>query len=168
MVQETQPEQTPFSEEEWAQTPPAVQEFVLALVAHVQALETELTTLRERVNRNSRNSSKPPSSDGPDVPPKPRQRAKGKRKRGAQPGHKGTTRKLVPIEEVKESYDVKPEVCRKCGHLLAGEDPEPYRHQVTEIPPVVAEVIEYRLHTLWRCDSKPSQTFDLVLCDSAS
>ena len=68
MVQETQPEQTPFSEEEWAHTPPAVQEFVLALIAHVQELETELSALRERVNRNSRNSSKPPSSDGPDVP----------------------------------------------------------------------------------------------------
>lgn len=148
MIQGTQPEQLPFSETEWAQTPPAVQEFVLALVAHVQVLETELATLHERVNRNSRNSSKPPSSDGPDVPSKPRQRAKSKRKRGAQPGHKGTARKLVPIEQVKDRYDVKPEVCRQCGHTLAGEDPEPYRHQVTEIPPVVAEVVEYRLHTL--------------------
>jgi transposase len=148
MVQGRQPEQPPFSEAEWSQTPPAVQEFVLALVAHVQVLETELATLRERVNRNSHNSSKPPSSDGPDVPTKPRQRAKSKRKRGAQPGHKGTTRKLVPIEQVKDSHDIKPEVCRRCGHTLAGEDPEPYRHQVTEIPPVVAEVVEYRLHTL--------------------
>ena len=63
MVQETQPEQTPFSEKEWAQTPPAIREFVLTLIAHVQELETELSALRERVNRNSRNSSKPPSSD---------------------------------------------------------------------------------------------------------
>jgi transposase len=146
MVQETQLEQMPFSEAEWAQTPPAVQEFVLELIARVQRLEAELSNLRERVNRNSRNSSKPPSSDGPDVPPKPGKQAK--RKRGAQPGHQGTTRKLAPIERVKESHDVKPEVCRQCGHTLAGQDPEPYRHQVTEIPPVVAEVIEYRLHTL--------------------
>ena len=148
MVQETQPEQTPVSEEEWAQTPPAVQEFVLALIAHVQELETEVSALRDRVNRNSRNSSKPPSSDGPDAPPKPRKRAKSKRRRGGQPGHKGTTRKLVPIEQVKDSYAIKPETCRKCGHALEGQDPEPYRHQVTEIPPVVAEVVEYRLHTL--------------------
>jgi transposase len=148
MVQEAQPEQTPVSEEEWAQTPPAVQEFVLALIAHVQELETEVSALRERVNRNSRNSSKPPSSDGPDVAPKPRKRAKSKRKRGGQPGHKGTTRKLVPIEQVKDSYAIKPETCRKCGHALEGQDPEPHRHQVTEIPPMVAEVVEYRLHTL--------------------
>jgi len=148
MVQETQAEQMPFSEEEWAQTPPAVQEFVLALIARVQALETVIANLREQVNRNSRNSSKPPSSDGPTVPPKPRKQAKGKRKRGGQPGHKGTTRKLVPIEQVKDSYDIKPEACRNCGCALEGEDSEPYRHQVTEIPPVVAEVVEYRLHTL--------------------
>ena len=65
MVQETELGQTPFSEEEWAQTPPTVREFVLALIAHVQELETEVSALRERVNRNSRNSAKPPSSDGP-------------------------------------------------------------------------------------------------------
>ena len=138
----------PFSGEEWARTPKAVQAFVLSLIAHVQALEIEIATLRERLNRNSRNSSRPPSSDGPDVSRKPRQRAKSGRKRGAQPGHEGTTRKLVSVERVKEVHDVKPDVCRHCGHELVGEDPEPYRHQVTEIPPVVAEVTEYRLHTL--------------------
>ncbi len=148
MVQQTQPEQITFSEKEWAQTPPAVQEFVLSLVVRVQELETELSVLRERVNRNSRNSSKPPSSDGPAVPPKPRKRAKSKRQRGGQPGHKGTNRKLVPPEQLKDSYDICPETCRQCGHALEGQDPEPYRHQVTEIPPVVAEVVEYRLHAL--------------------
>ena len=148
MVQETRPEQTSFSQREWAQTPLAVQEFVLALIARVQELEAEVSALHEQVNRNSRNSSKPPSSDGPDAPPKPRKRAKSKRKRGGQPGHKGATRKLVPIEQVKDSHDIKPETCRKCGHTLEGQDPEPYRHQVTEVPPVVAEIVEYRLHVL--------------------
>jgi hypothetical protein len=38
MVQDTQPEQAPFSQREWAQTPLAVQEFVLALVTRVQEL----------------------------------------------------------------------------------------------------------------------------------
>jgi len=145
---ETTPEQMPFSAEEWAQTPKAVQEFVLSLVVHVQALEAEITTLRERVNRNSRNSSRPPSSDGAKVLRKPRQRAKSGRKRGAQKGHQGVKRELVPVEQVKEVHDVKPEVCGDCGHELMGKDPEPHRHQVTEIPPVVAEVIEYRLHSL--------------------
>jgi len=158
MVQETQSEQMPFTEQEWAQTPPAVQEFVLAMIARVQKLEAELAALREQVKRNSRNSSKPPSSDGPDVPPKPRKPSKSKRKRGGQPGHEGTTRKLVPIEQVKDSHDIKPQTCHKCGHALEGqEDSEPYRHQVIEIPPVVAEVVEYRLHTL-TCPKCGSET----------
>ena len=139
----------PFSDEEWAQTPKAVQEFVLSLLARIQAMEAELADLREQVNRNSRNSSQRPSSDGPQVPPQPRKRTKSGRKRGAQKGHKGTTRKLV--------RDIEPEICRHCGHELVGEDPAPYRHQVTEIPPVVAEVTEHRLHTL-TCPDCGAQT----------
>ena len=145
---ETSLEQVAVSVEEWARTPAAVQELVLSLVARVQALEAEIAKLREQVHRNSRNSSKPPSSDGPDMSPQPGRQGKGERKRGGQPGHKGTTRKLVPVEQVKAVHDVKPDTCRHCGHALQGEDPEPHRHQVTEIPPVVAEVTEHRLHTL--------------------
>lgn len=138
----------PFSAEEWAQTPPAIQEFVRSVLVQVQALEAEVATLREQLNRNSDNSSQPPSSDGPERASKPGRRPKSERRRGGQPGHPGTTRKLVPLEQVKASYDFKPPVCHQCGHALAGEDAEPYRHQVTDIPPVVAEVTEYRLHTL--------------------
>lgn len=137
-----------FSAKEWQQTPPAVQEFVLTLVARLETLETEVAELREQLQRNSRNSSQPPSSDGPEVPSKPASPAKQERQRGGQPGHPGATRKLVPLEQVKQSYELKAEQCRQCGHHLTGTDPAPYRHQVTEIPPVVAEVTEYRLHTL--------------------
>jgi transposase len=138
----------PFSAEEWVQTPPAVQEFVLSLLVRVEALEAEVAALREQLNRNSDNSSQPPSSDGPKKVSKPGRRPKSERQRGGQPGHTGATRKLVPLEQVKASYDLKPPVCHQCGHHLTGEDPEPYRHQVTDIPLVVAEVTEYRLHTL--------------------
>lgn len=139
----------PFSAEEWSQTPPAVQEFVLSLLVRVQVLEEEVAALREQLNRNSGNSSQPPSSDGPNnKTSKPVHRPKSERQRGGQPGHRGTTRKLVPLEQVKTSYDLKPPVCHQCGEPLTGEDVEPYRHQVTDIPPVVAEVTEYRLHTL--------------------
>jgi transposase len=138
----------PFTAEEWAQTPKAVQDFVLSLLARIQTLEADLADLREQVNKNSRNSSRPPSSDGPGVSAKARKSAKSKRKRGGQKGHKGRTRKLVPVEDVKESFDITPDVCSCCGLSLTGIDSEPYRHQVTEIPPVVAEVKEYRLHSL--------------------
>ncbi len=41
-----------------------------------------------------------------------------------------------------------PDACRRCGTLLAGEDPDPLRHQVIEIPPITPLVIEHRLHRL--------------------
>jgi hypothetical protein len=142
-------DQMPFTAEEWDQTPPAVQQFVLTLLVTLQSVQAENADLQERFNRHSGNSSRPPSSDGPEVERKPRSQTKNEgRNRGGQPGHKGTTRLLIPVEEVKEVKDHKPEACRHCGHELAGEDPEPRRHQVTEIPPAIAEVTEHRLHTL--------------------
>ena len=41
-----------------------------------------------------------------------------------------------------------PDACRRCGTLLDGEDPDPLRHQVVEIPPITPVVIEHRLHRL--------------------
>lgn len=86
------PDQMTFSSEEWAQTPVPVQRFVLSLLARVQSLEATVAALREQVNRNSRNSSRPPSSDGPQVPPKPTRRewAQTWRAAGA-PRHKSRT-----------------------------------------------------------------------------
>ena len=41
-----------------------------------------------------------------------------------------------------------PDACRRCGQLLQGDDAEPVRHQVLEIPPITPLVIEHRLHRL--------------------
>jgi transposase len=140
---------TSVTAEDWAQTPQSVQNLVMTLLVRIQALEAEVAQLRERVNRNSRNSSQPPSSDGPGVAKQEHPvKERSGRKRGGQAGHPGTQRKLVPIEQVKADYDVKPTTCRKCGSQLGGDDPAPDRHQVAEIPPVQVEVTEYRLHTL--------------------
>jgi len=57
-------------------------------------------------------------------------------------------RALVPPERVASVTDCKPPQCRRCGHPLSGEDAEPRRHQVAELPPVEPEVYEYRLHRL--------------------
>jgi len=46
------------------------------------------------------------------------------------------------------SFDRKLETCRCCGAALLGDDPEPLRHQVAELPPIEADVIEYCLHRL--------------------
>lgn len=147
MLQEKRSIPNSVSKEDWRDTPASVRELVFSLIERVEKLEEKVRDLEELQKKTSKNSSNPPSSDGPAFPPNPKKK-KGKRKRGGQPGHKGVTRKLVALEDVDESYDLKPETCGKCGDGLSGEDAFPDRHQVTEIPPLIATVTEYRLHTL--------------------
>jgi transposase len=78
----------------------------------------------------------------------PKRRKDSGRKRGAQPGHPGSRPELLPIERVDEVVEHHPDACRRCGQLLLGDDPEPLRHQVIEIPPITPVVIEHRLHRL--------------------
>jgi transposase len=148
-------------EADWLATPASVRTLILVQQQEIQALRqendelrgqltalaTELASLRERIGRSSRNSSKPPSSDGPGFKPPARRKGSG-RKRGGQPGHPGTGPELLPIERVDEVIDHHPDACRRCGTLLEGEDPDPLRHQVIEIPPITPVVIEHRLHRL--------------------
>jgi transposase len=148
------PPELSILEEDWNRTPPTVQVVVIALWQQVQALQAqvvtlqaEVTQLREQVGRNSQNSSLPPSSDAPNVPPHS-QRAPSGRKVGGQKGHTGHGRKLVPVEKVTRLMSLKPTRCHACGALLLGEDAHPVRHQVTDLPRVKPEVTEYQQHTL--------------------
>jgi transposase len=143
-----------ISEADWLATPSAVRGFLLAqqqeieeLRGQLTALATELARLREQISRSSRNSSRPPSSDGPGFKPPERRKGSG-RKRGGQPSHPGAGPELLPIERVDAVVDHHPDACRRCGALLEGEDPEPLRHQLIEIPPITPLVIEHRLHRL--------------------
>ncbi len=107
-----------------------------AALARIGELEAQL-------RQNSRNSSKPPSSDL--GRPKPSQRSSG-RKPGGQPGHSGAKREVVPPEQVDEVIDQDPEVCANCGAPLADApriDAE--TRQVFETPEFKALVKEYRL-----------------------
>ena len=100
-----------------------------------------------RLKLNSTNSSKPPSSDPIGMKRKPPAARSGK-KRGGQHGHRKAHRPLVPPEEIRETIQCKPTDCRRCGHELSGDDPEPLIHQVAELPKVEPIVDEYRLHRL--------------------
>jgi transposase len=140
--------QIPFPPAIWERIPPEAQAYIRALENRVAALEATVQQLREQVQQTSRTSSRPPSSDPPQaLGQRPRREPTGRRP-GGQPGHAGQARALVPVEEVDVVVPVKPERCHHCQHLLPGEDPQPQRHQVTEIPPVKPVVTEYQLHRL--------------------
>jgi transposase len=109
--------------------------------ALIATLERRIQELEVKLARFSGNSSKPPSSDPPGAPPPAPPKRKG-RKRGGQPGHERHTRTLVPLEKVTRTQVVKPCACRHRGSALHGEDADPYRHQVIDIPKVVATVEE--------------------------
>lgn len=122
-------------------------ELIVRQQEQITTLLQRVAVLEEQLRKNSQNSSKPPSSDLPSVDRQRKKSATG-RKRGGQPGHKGKKRELLPPEQVDEMVEIKPESCGECGTELAGVDPTPLRHQVTEIPPILPHVTEYRLHTL--------------------
>ena len=123
-------------------------EVLLQLSARLEELERKVALL----TKDSSNSSKPPSSDGPASKPKMRKRKKSRhRKPGGQPGHKGTNRDLVPPEKVDLIEEVFPESCEIChtplhpgldGSRVLGNY---LRCQVIEIPDIKPDVSEYRL-----------------------
>jgi transposase len=119
------------------------------LVEANERLEARVAELERRLNRSSRNSSLPPSQDPPSAPPRPRGKGSSRR-RGGQPGHEGSHRRLLPPEQVDEVVEHWPQRCRSCEHLFAETDrldaAAPWRHQVAELPPIAVRVTEHRLH----------------------
>jgi len=130
----------------WERTPPEAQAYIGALETRVTALVAMVQALQEQLRQTSRNSSRPPSSDPP-LPQRPH-RPRGQRRRGGQPGHPGSTRTLIPVEEVDEVVVIKPAQCTHCQAPLSGDDPQPWRHQVIELPPSKPVVTEYQWHQL--------------------
>jgi transposase len=132
----------------WEQIPvalrPAIAAVVVGLETQVAALTARVAELEARVNQDSSNSSKPPSSDGPHVKPAPPKTPSG-RNRGGQPGHPKHDRVILPPDEV---IDHKPTHCRVCHTALAGDDPEPVLDQVIDLPAKLRHVIHHRRHTL--------------------
>src|SRR5665648_546185 len=115
-------------------------------------LEIRVADLEERLSRNSRNSSLPPSQDPPGAPER-RRAPTSERSQGAQPGHPGRGRHLAPIEALDELLDHWPSRCR-CGHVFCTAERAalgaPARHQVAELPPTAVILSEHRLQRL-RC-----------------
>jgi len=85
----------------------AVVEVLLAMDRRVQQLEARVEKLERELRRDSRNSSLPPSSDPPGAAGRRREKGRSGRGQGAQPGHEGHGRELLPawaVDEVIEHW----------------------------------------------------------------
>jgi transposase len=122
------------------------------LTARVARQEERIAQLERQLGRSSRNSSQPPSQDPPGSPPRRGKDSSG-RKQGAQPGHEGKGRPLLPAWAVDEVVDHWPAGCG-CGHVFSDAEliaaGDPARHQVEELPPVHVIVTEHRCQRV-RC-----------------
>lgn len=156
----------PFTKEDWQATPEPVrkhiislEETVIKLVDTVSLLEKRIEKLESQLNKNSSNSSKPPSSDPPfKKPPESRKPSGRKRKKGGQKGHKGHRRTIL---EPNHMHPIYPDHC-SCGacHISAESLKPFYTHQVIELPPIDMDVHHYVLHKgiCSRCGSKVKAT----------
>ena len=116
-----------------------------AIIAELRATIAEL---RERLGRDSSNSDKPPSTDGPGSRRGRNKKPRGTgRKPGGQVGHEAHGRQLLAEDKVDEVKPVVPRACSECGGPVEVREARPpaSRHQVWEVPEVKPHVTEWRL-----------------------
>ena len=105
-------------------------------------LAARIAVLEAKQSKDSHNSNKPPSSDGPARPPRPNNRPPTNKKPGGQNGHDGNTLQMsaTPDKVVRHTVN-------KCGHChnsLAGVVADYLRRQVFDLPPIKISITEHR------------------------
>lgn len=110
----------------------------------IQRQAARIAELEKRINKNSSNSSKPPSSDGLGKPPRTTSlRENGKRNSGGQKGHKGDTLKQIEAPDIIKKHVLT--TCPDCRHsLLSSPLLVMIKRQVFDIPPPKIEVTEHQ------------------------
>jgi transposase len=143
-----------MTKDEELQTLREENQILKALVAELQPLKEQLAQanarikdLEEKVAKDSRTSSKPPSSDGLARLPRSSRRPSGKQP-GGQTGHRGHT--LTMKEQPDEVVRHRPTVCGQCGEDLstvAGLTAE--RRQVLDLPEIRLLAQEHQIEAIW-------------------
>ncbi|MCX5645348.1 MAG: IS66 family transposase [Phycisphaerae bacterium] len=111
------------------------------LTARRDASEQRVKHLEDQGAKNSRNRSKPPSTEGFQKPASKSLREKSARPSGGQPGQAGQTRAMVGKPDRIEPHRV--ERCERCGRSLAHRPPEDIeKRQVHDLPPLRLTVTE--------------------------
>jgi Transposase and inactivated derivatives len=120
-----------------------------ALIKQLQAQIVELEARIAMLEKNSRNSSKPPSSD---IVKPPKTKPKGKRKKlkhGAQKGHKQNLRKPFEENQVDKTIELKLNACPTCGGRLTLSSEPSKKHQQVELVDQPFFVTEYQQLMYW-------------------
>lgn len=113
-------------------------------------LEARIKKLEARLNQDSNNSSRPPSSDFPHRK-YPRRKPSGK-KRGGQKGHRGHSKRLFPADQVIETIvAAPPNHCKSCLSTALTKTNSLTLHHVVDFPEIVLQVKEYQCH-LFQCE----------------
>jgi transposase len=133
----------PFTQQDWDQTPPAVQAYLHTLHHEMGQLQEQMERLEARLQQDSTTSSKPPSSDSPYKKPRRRTGSSPRtRKGGGKAGHTGYRQVLLAPTSVE---DVLPQWCA-CGSGDFDLIQPYYTHQEIELPPIEMEVTHWVLH----------------------
>jgi len=133
-----------FTEEQLVAFPAEAQAIIRALMVELERLTERVAELEGR--KTPQNSSLPPSTQHPHA--KPARKPRSRNQRGGQPGHAKHERALLPTDQCHDVVPLRPSACRRCGLKLLGHDPEPWRHQVWELPEIKPLVTEYQRHRL--------------------
>lgn len=126
--------------------PDAVVNLLLEAEQKVKDLREKVRRLEDSQSLNSRNSGKPPSSDGLGKPASRSLRKKTGRKPGGQPGHPGHTLKPVKNPDQQRVHCLKHCDCGLCGGVSLAKEPvlDYECRQVFELPPLRLIVTEHK------------------------
>jgi transposase len=119
-----------------------LQQQVLDLMAQMRLMQERITHLEGRLALNSKNSSKPPSSDGWAKPAPKSLRTPGQKPNGGQKGHSGNT--LRQSAHVDETIAHQPDThCSVC-HLALHEHAIVETRQVFELPKLAMRTVAHQ------------------------
>ncbi len=131
------PKDVQVTEKDLAQTPPAVLKLLFAMAEEITRLNKRIEELEAKLDENSSNSNKPPSTNSPYKENTPKKKKNTGRKK-----RRGYRQQLMDPTETRE---IPPTTC-SCGCTVFKDIQPYYTHQHIELPEIVMTVIHFILY----------------------